>query len=145
MEKRFRFSRELYSKEAVMKAAYTFIDEFYLHLDCDEKDFLVEIEPRDAEDVRLDERAFLNEVLIQETRRMVDERTKNLREMMYARAMVSTIIEEQPEEMEEGQTGFQEEEDTLENAEEILVDWFEENEEAEEACERTTEKSTTAE
>ena len=47
--------------------------------------------------------------------------------------------------MEEGQTGFQEEEDTLENAEEILVDWFEENEEAEEACERTTEKSTTAE
>ena len=106
---------------------------------------MVEIEPRDAEDVRLDERAFLNEVLIQETRRMVDERTKNLREMMYARAMASTIIEEQPEEMEEGQTGFQEEEDTLENAEEILVDWFEENEEAEEACERTTEKSTTAE
>ena len=145
MEKRFRFSRELYSKEAVMKAAYTFIDVFYLHLDCDEKDFLVESEPRDAEDVRLDERAFLNEVLIQETRRMVDERTKNLREMMYARAMASTIIEEQPEEMEEGQTGFQEEEDTLENAEEILVDWFEENEEAEEACERTTEKSTTAE
>ena len=145
MEKRFRFSRELYSKEAVMKAAYTFIDEFYLHLDGDEKDFLVEIEPRDAEDVRLDERAFLNEVLIQEIRRMLDERTKNLREMMYARAMASTIIEEQPEEMEEGQTGFQEEEDTLENAEEILVDWFEENEEAEEACERTTEKSTTAE
>ena len=114
---RFDFSRELYSKEAVMKAAYTFIDDFYLHLDCDENAYLVEIEAREGKK-ELNAKTFLNEVLIQETRRIVDERTKDIREMIYARAMASTVIEEHP----------LEEPKEAEDAERILMDWFEENE-----------------
>mgnify|MGYP004489395681 CR=1 FL=1 len=117
MGERFDFSRELYSKEAVMKAAYTFIDDFYLHLDCDENAYLVEIEAREGKK-ELNAKTFLNEVLIQETRRIVDERTKDIREMIYARAMASTVIEEHP----------LEEPKEAEDAERILVDWFEENE-----------------
>ena len=55
---------------------------------------------------------------MQETRRIVDERTKDIREMIYARAMASTVIEEHP----------LEEPKEAEDAERILVDWFEENE-----------------
>ena len=117
MGEKFHFSRELYSKEAVMKAAYTFIDDFYLHLDCDEKEYLVEIEAREGKK-KLKEKAFLNEVLIQETRRLIDDRTKEIREMIYARAMASTVIEEHP----------LEEPKEAEDAERILVDWFDENE-----------------
>lgn len=117
MWKKFHFSKKLYSKEAVMKAAYTFIDDFYLHLDCNTEEYLVEIESRE-EKKELNEKTFLNEVLIQETRRMIDERTKDIREMIYARAMASTVIEEHP----------LEEPKEVEDTERILVDWFEENE-----------------
>lgn len=118
MSVRYRFSRELYSKEALLKAAYGFIDDFYITLDCDGTSYLVELEAKRGQTQAPDERAFQNEMLIQETRRTVSERTGRLREMMYARAMASTVIEEEMPEME----AYRADED------EILMDWFEKNE-----------------
>lgn len=117
MDFQFKFNKSLYSKEALIKAAYNYIDDFYLHLDCDEEYFLVEMQPRRKEQLCPTEKEFQNEMLIQETRRIVNERTSKLREMMYARALASTVIEEPTEE------------NTAESdsAEQILVDWFEKN------------------
>ena len=117
MSTQYKFSKDLYSKEALIKAAYNFIDDFYIHMDSDNEYFIVNIESREA-NACLDIQEFKNEMLIQETRRVVNDRTMNIREIMYSRAMASTVIDEkQQENMDDG-----------ENAEKILVDWFEENE-----------------
>lgn len=117
LDLQFKFNKSLYSKEALIKAAYNYIDDFYLHLDCDEEYFLVEMQPRRKEQLCPTEKEFQNEMLIQETRRIVNERTSKLREMMYARALASTVIEE-PTEDNAAES---------DNAEQILVDWFEKN------------------
>lgn len=113
MKRTYRFDKCLYSKEALLKAAYQYIDDFYLHLDVNEKYYTVEIEGKIAGN-HLDYDEFQNEVLLQETRKMVADKTKNIREVIFARAMASTIVSEEkmPELMESG------------NAEEILVNWF---------------------
>lgn len=115
MKRTYRFDKHLYSKEALLKAAYQYIDDFYLHLDVNEKYYTVEIEGKIAGN-HLDYDEFQNEVLLQETRKMVADKTKNIREVIFARAMASTIVSEEkmPELMESG------------NAEEILVNWFDE-------------------
>lgn len=41
--KELKYNRELYSKTALIKAAYNFTDKAYLHLDADEKYYYVSI------------------------------------------------------------------------------------------------------
>ena len=113
----FKYNKDLYSKDSLIKAAYKFIDDFYLHLDCDEKYYYVDIESKEGK--LIDEKSFNNELLIQQTRSIVQERTGKLREMMYARALASTVIEKVDD--------YYSDEDYNEN--EILVDWFDEYEE----------------
>lgn len=114
----YKFSKELYSKEALIKAAYNYIDDFYVHLDSDGEYFIVDVNSREHSEKCINEQEFINEMLIQETRRIVNDRTMNIREIMYSRAMASTVIDE----------NNQESSGESENAEKILVDWFEENE-----------------
>ena len=118
MSQTFRFRKEMYSREALLKAAYQYIDDFYLHLDADDTYYIANIFPRD-EKMSVDEKSFLNEILLQETRKTVLEQTKELRTIMYSRAMASTVINELG--TEDSYKG--------ENADEILKDWFDDNEE----------------
>lgn len=111
------FKKVLYSKEALFKAAYTFIDNFYIHLNSDLEYYIVQLESKDSA-LYPNACEFQNEMLIQETRRIVNERTINIREIMYSRAMASTVLDETPEAIDENS----------EEAEKILVDWFEKNE-----------------
>ena len=111
----YEFSKELYSKESLIKSAYYFIDEYYIHLDSNEKYYIVQIESKE-DDCILEEHEFINNMLIHETRRLVSDKTKRIREMMYARAMASTVIEESDE---------YDLNDSDSEAEEILTDWFE--------------------
>lgn len=62
---------------------------------------------------------FENELIAQETRRMIAEQTKNVREMIVARALSSTIVNN----VEEDNIDLLKNEDTY-AAEEILQDWF---------------------
>lgn len=115
----FKFNKILYSKEALIKASYKYIDDFYLHIDCDELYYFVDIEPKNENDIS--EKEFLNELLIQQTRELVYEKTSKLREIMYARAMASTVLDDINVDDIENDEEY--------NAEEILVDWFDEYEE----------------
>lgn len=119
VKKTFDFRKELYSKESLIKAAYSFIDDYYLHLDADDQYFFVTLTPRTRGKSFVDYSEFENEMLIQETRKLVLERTGNLREIMYSRAMASTILSDV------GMESTEEDED----ADTILMDWFEKNEE----------------
>ncbi len=117
----FKFNKDLYSKEALIKAAYVYIDDYYIHLDCDDNYYYVTLDLKDGEQCeQLNEKSFLNELLIQETRRRINDATYGIREMMYARALASTVIDDNDT---EGQV-----ENNSVDADGILVDWFDANE-----------------
>ncbi len=114
-----RFKRELYPKEALMKAAYHFLDRSYIHVDVSNEDYIVEVTAKKEDDnVALE---FSNELLAQTVRYQVYEQTHRLREILMARAMSSTITGSYTE----LETQLPEKIDNLEN---ILMDWFEKNE-----------------
>ena len=119
MEK-YTFKKELYPKIALMKAAYSFTDRAYIHLDADDEYYCVTIETKPGA-TEIDQKQFLNEMLTQSVRHMIYKQTRNIRELMLARAMATTVVAE---------TEFGEEPNGSETSvaeESLLRDWFEEN------------------
>jgi His-Xaa-Ser system protein HxsD len=114
----FRFSKEIYNKEAVLKAAYQYTDRAFLHIDVDDTHYIVTVELKSKNET-LTEEEFQNEVLAQMVRQQVRVQTKNVRELMLARAFSSTIVEETPEYEPNEQETFET------DINDILTDWFE--------------------
>lgn len=114
---KYYFKKELYSKEALLKAAYTYIDDYYVHLDADDEQYIVDVSAKDEGNDNLPStEAFVNEMLIQEMRAVVWKKTNNIRELIYARALASTIIDKPADEIAE--------DDYDPDADSILKDWF---------------------
>lgn len=110
----FKFNRNLYSKEAMLKAAYRFTDKAYIHLDIEDEYFIVNISLKNN-NTAINKNDFKNEILAQMVRLNIGNRTKNIRELIIARALSSTIIDnENDAQIEEYDA----------NIEEILKDWF---------------------
>lgn len=116
-----KFSKELYSKVALIKAAYNFTDEAYIHLDADTKYYYVNITSKD-ECSEISNEAFENEILTQSIRHEIYLQTKNVRELMLARAMATSVIASEDVFADDIQPRESFSED------EILKDWFEANE-----------------
>ena len=116
-EKMLKFNKELYSKTALIKAAYNFTDKAYVHLDADDQNYYVSISAKADGDL-VSEEEFMNEILAQSVRHEVYIQTKNIRELMLARAMASSVMLEEEYEDYEDNEKFAEDE--------ILKDWFEE-------------------
>jgi His-Xaa-Ser system protein HxsD len=118
-----KFRRELYSKVALLKAAYQYTDKAYLHLDADENYYYVECIPKSG-CCEISENAFKNEMLAQSLRHEIYLQTKNIRELLIARALSTSLIAETNDNSNiinssAGDTEFSEDE--------ILKDWFEKN------------------
>lgn len=117
---KYRFAKELYPKIALMKAAYNFTDSTYVHLDSDELYYYVDLESKDNVET-VNEKQFVNEMLAQSVRHMVYQQTKNIRELMLARAMATTVV---------GYTESIDDPDFTDldySESELLKDWFENN------------------
>lgn len=114
-----KLNKSLYSKEAVIKASYSFTDKMYIHIDVDDMYYIIMCENKPQYIENLDEREFVNEVLMQMTRQIVRKETKNVRELMLARAFSSTVIEKRI-------ISDLEEENDCEDVDinSILTDWF---------------------
>lgn len=114
-----QISRELYDKETLLKAAYALTDKTYIHLDADKNYYYIEFFPKEEtlpDDIEF---KFENELIAQQTRRTISNKTKSIREMIVARALASTIVD----------TGLSDEQDdTGFSADDILKDWFDEHE-----------------
>lgn len=119
----YRFRKELYSKVALIKAAYNFTDTAYVHLDADDCYFYVTVESK-TPDYLVSEKEFINEMLTQSVRHEVYQQTKNIRELLLARAMATSVIVDD---------ALIDEQDTGNSFEEndILKDWFVANEKVE--------------
>ena len=114
-----RYDASVYSKEAVLKAAYKFIDDWYIHITMEDGyyvlSFLTKDEKVDSNIVRM----FENELLSATVRLQVYKQTHVLREVMLGRAMASTII------VDDEENDNEPEEDLQENSlDGILKDWF---------------------
>lgn len=118
-EKMLKFNKELYSKTALIKAAYNFTDKAYVHLDADDQNYYVSLSAKE-ESTLISEEEFLNEILTQSVRHEVYRQTKNIRELMLARAMASSVM------FEEEFDDYEDEESEKYAEDEILKDWFKE-------------------
>ena len=114
-----KLSKELYEKEAIIKAAYFFTDKYYIDLKVDENCYIVCLQPKHVDLEENSEKEFMNEIIIQTTRLLISRRTKNIREMIIGRALASTIIDNRDD-------GFVD--DELINSDDILNNWFDTNE-----------------
>lgn len=116
--KQLRYRRELYSKIALIKAAYNFTDRAYVHLDADEKYYYVLISAKDEQEEIFDDE-FENEILAQSARHEIYLQTKNIRELMLARAVAtSVVVPRNEDELLDSEIEHEFSED------EILKDWF---------------------
>ena len=114
------YKKELYPKTAIMKAAYHLLDRGYVHIDMDEDSFLVQVTAKPSyseNDLKLE---LDNEILAQAVRFYIYEQTHEIRDILVARAMASTIINAEPEE----DTA----QESNERLDEILTDWFDKHE-----------------
>ena len=114
----FKFSAEIYSKTAMLKATYHFTDMAYLHLDMVDGYYVVDIVAKD--DYIIDENELKNEMLAQMVREMIFFQTKDIREISLARALASSAIEEERNQELVSSNSVE--------INDILKDWFELNE-----------------
>lgn len=119
--RQLKYNRELYSRIALIKAAYNFTDRAYVHLDADEKYYYVSLNTKnEKEEISDDE--FENEILAQSARHEIYLQTKNIRELMLARAVATSVVA--PKDDEESLDSKIEQEFS---EDEILKDWFDTN------------------
>jgi His-Xaa-Ser system protein HxsD len=90
------FDKAFYSKQVLLKAAFSFTDRAYLHLSQDRDNYIIECTPKHScHEVDLKEFAgeIKNELLAQSVRQVVFGQTKNIRELILARSLASTIVD----------------------------------------------------
>ena len=114
----FLFNKSLYDKNALIKSAYSFTDKAYIHLDSNEKYYIVTLSMKDGQSINY--RDFENEMIAQTLRIEIYERTKEIRKLTVARALASTIVGDSVEEKPVGDENI--------NIDNVLKNWFDENE-----------------
>ena len=93
---RIQYDKEFYSKEALLKAAYHFTDRAYVYLGVEDGSFFVDFTAKGGTqfDKEKLENEFKNELLAQVIHQMVSKETTVLRELLVARALSSTMVDE---------------------------------------------------
>lgn len=93
---RLQYDKEFYSKEALLKAAYHFTDRAYVYLGVEDGSFFVDFTVKGG--IQFDkeklENEFKNELLAQVIHQTVSKETTVLRELLVARALSSTMVDE---------------------------------------------------
>lgn len=89
----------IYSKISVMRVAYQFIDEYYIYFDyISEKPHYLKIVLEPKQDLNKDLKKtageFHNELLNQNLRNAIELKTKSVRELVLARALYSSYIDD---------------------------------------------------
>lgn len=111
---KLKYNNSIYPKVVVIKAAYHFTNVAYVHLDCEENYYTVDLAPK--KNCIVEEQDFENEILAQLARYEIFKQTKEIREITLARALASSVVED-----------FHEEDDCMGKnipAENILRNWF---------------------
>jgi len=98
-EKRIRFNvnKDIYPLNAIYRAAYVFIDQYYIGIDMRGDSYLIYLSSKNKENVKPEEISgeFQNELLQQLVRMTIESETKQVRELIIARGLYSAFIPEE--------------------------------------------------
>lgn len=86
-----RVDKSIYSKQVLLKTAYSFSDKAYLHLSQDNKSWIIQW--TDMPDQTIKPEMFENEMLLQQLREELVEKTKDIRTLLLSRAFASSALE----------------------------------------------------
>jgi His-Xaa-Ser system protein HxsD len=116
-----KYDAKIYPREAVIKAAYTFIKSYYVHLAYENDSIIVSFTAKEDEELPENVgKEFENELLAQVVRVHVYNETHVIREILMARAMSSSMVyKNDPIELFESQDN-----DDTDEIDSILEDWF---------------------
>ena len=120
---RILYSKELYSKEALLKAAYHFTDNYYIYVGVEDDSFFVDFSTKDESLIDSDklQNQFKNEILAQVIHQSISNETSDLRKLLVARALSSTMVDEEDPVDNEPETMNEE---SLNELSAIAKDWY---------------------
>ena len=87
-----KYKKDLYKKNVLFKTCYKFTDKAYVHLDADATNYIVSISAKDPLDITDYEQEFSNQMIEETNREIVIAQTQNIRQILFARSMASTVI-----------------------------------------------------
>lgn len=87
-----RYKKELYTRSVLFRACYKFTNVAYIHLDADADDYIVSIYPKDNNDTIDYSLEFANQMIEEVNRELITVQTKNIRQILFARSMASTVV-----------------------------------------------------
>ena len=88
----FSIKKCIYDKKTLLKTCYKFTDEYYIHLNCNNDEYIISIQKKEGKTDTSIEDEFNNELIEFANREIVFEQTKNIRELLFARSMASSVI-----------------------------------------------------
>ena len=120
---RILYSKELYSKKALLKAAYHFTDNYYIYVGVEDNSFFVDFSTKDESLIDSDklQNQFKNEILAQVIHQSISNETSDLRKLLVARALSSTMVDEEDPVDNEPETMNEE---SLNELSAIAKDWY---------------------
>ena len=114
--------KTLYSSSVLIRTAYRFIDQSYIHFSSADDNWIIEINNKNPDyDVETIAKEFENMLISQALRDIISEKTKTLREIIMARSLTSTYIDEEDPLL---KIKAEQEDVTEEELERILKSWF---------------------
>ena len=121
-------SKYIYPLVVVKKAIANYMEDIYVKLEEDVNNIIIRIQlNKEESDLNQIIGEFYNELLRESLRYDIACETKNLRELIVARALYTTCIEDNDELID----GYEENNDDF-NLDDIAVNWFEKNNDEEE-------------
>ena len=88
--------KTLYPSSVLMRTAYIFIDRVYIHFSASDEDWIVELSRKNSDcSIEIIAKEFENNLISQTLRKIISEKTKTLREIILARSLTSTYIDEE--------------------------------------------------
>ena len=118
-----RIDKGIYSREVLLKTAYSFTDKAYLHLSQDDSSWIISWTSMPGYEVNPD--MFENEMIAQQLRADIVGKTKDIRKLLLSRAFASSVLEMTNSDISESEEkGIVLSDEGEENATDILKGWF---------------------
>lgn len=115
--------KALYPSAVLMRSAYSFIDRVYIHFSATDDSWVVTFSKKDSDCcIEVLAKEFENTLISHTLREIISEKTKTLREIILARSLTSTYVDEEDPVL---KIRAEQEDVSAEELLQILKNWFE--------------------
>ena len=88
--------KTLYTNTVLMRSAYRYLDRAYFHFSDEDVNWVIKISKKDPDcNVEVIAKEFENTLISQTLREIISKKTKTLREIILARSLTSTYVDEE--------------------------------------------------